>query len=340
MKKIDISIIIPTWNRSRALIECISQILSEDILDTNIEIIVCDSHSTDQTNENLNNFIIKEKITNVKIVQCEENNVSSKRNIGILSANFDHIILLDDDCLPTQDYLKSYIEYFKKIDNRTIICGQYRTCQHLLKKSNYLKYRDSRNYKNETHLVDLNKTLEYKNIVTGNLGFKKDFILKNKILFNESIIGYGGEDVDWAWRLINSGFKIIKSNIKVFHNETSNSISSYSLKYFHYSFGAMPNLIKYNYSAASNLPFFFLENPNDKIIKKFQLFFIRALLNNFIIKPMIYFVEVTDKYSFCYISILYRVIILRAYIDGIFERKKNTLKQSDTKKDWYSKGYK
>ena len=47
-----------------------------------------------------------------------------------------------------------------------------------------------------------------------------------------------------------------------------------------------------------------------------------------------------NKYSFCYISILYRVIILRAYIDGIFERKKNTLKQSDTKKDWYSKGYK
>ena len=340
MNEINISIIIPTWNRSKVLIECISQILSEDILDTNIEILVCDSYSTDDTEENLKIFISERKINNIKLIQCKENNVSTKRNVGILSSNFEYIILLDDDCIPTKGYIKSYLKYFKKIDNKTIICGQYRTYQTLLEKSNYLKYRDSRNYRTKAELIDLNNTLEYKNIVTGNLGFKKKYIIKNKILFNELIIGYGGEDVDWAWRLIDSGFKLVKSDIKVFHNETSNSISSYSLKYFHYSYGAMPNLIKYNFPAASNLPFFFLENPKNKLSKKFQLFLLRLLLNNFIIKPMVKFVEITDKYYFFYISTFYRVIILRAYIDGIFERRKQTLKQSDTKKNWYSKGYK
>ena len=307
-----VSIIIPTWNRKLALVNCIKKIYTENISKNDFEVIICDSFSTDGTEKYVNHFIAQGNIQNLKILQCEHNNVSLKRNMGIQYSAYENIILIDDECIPFENYIKNFIRYFLKCDSYTIICGQYRTKKSKLKKSNYLMYRDSRNFKSNYNNSNLNElqNLDYKRIVTGNLGFKKKYIIERQIYFNSNIIGYGGEDVDWAWRLIENGFKIIKSDIKVFHNETSNSI-------------------------------FFLENLDDKIYKKIFLLILRALFNKIVINLILFYLTITDKNKLFYVSILYKIVLFRAYIDGIYARKnKKKLNQSDTKIDWYSEGYK
>ncbi len=342
IEKIEISIVIPTWNRSNSLIECINALYKCELPKNKFEIIICDSNSTDDTENKLNNFISDNNIKNLRIIHCEHNNVSLKRNVGIKNSKFDYIVLIDDDCIAEKNYLNKFQEQFLEIDNFDILCGEYKTNYKLLNKSNYLKYRDSRNhgsknYKNKEK--DLNY-LDYKRIVTGNLGFKKDNVIKQNIFFNEDIIGYGGEDVDWAWRLIDSGFRLKKSSIQVIHNETSSNIINYKLKHLHFAYGAMPFLKKYNYDAAKNLPTFFLEQRNSSLSKMITFLFLRFFFNKFLISFLEFIVLHTDQYSFFYSHTIYRIIILRAYIDGILLREKGSLKQSDTKKDWYKKGYK
>jgi glycosyltransferase involved in cell wall biosynthesis len=337
-----VSIVIPTWNRSAALINCIEKLVNENVTYDKYEILVCDSKSTDDTKEKINNFILVNSIKNLKIFQCAENSVTLKRNTGIRKAKYENIVLLDDDCIPINNFISTYLDHFKTLDNKTILCGQYRAFQADLINSNYIRYRDSRNYGSflESKKNKELNYLKYQNIVTGNLGFKKAIVIKDNILFNEKIIGYGGEDIDWAWRLIEKGFKLMKSNIKVIHNETSYTITAYKKKHFHYSYGAMPLLIKYNLEAASNLPFYFLENSKNNLSKKIMLFLLRFILNKYIVNFLIFFLEKTDKYKIFYFSTLYRIVILRSYIDGIYARKKNLITISDIKKGWYSKGYK
>ena len=338
-----ISLIIPTWNRINALIACLKEIYENSPLINEYEIIICDSHSNDGTEKKVKDFVSRQNIKNLKIIQCEHNNVSLKRNEGIKNSKFDYIVLLDDDCIPIGNYIENYQIEFGKNENKVISCGQYRTDENKVKKSNYLRYRDSRNYSqiglnNKTTEEDI--YLDYKRIVTGNLGFKKIDILSNGVFFNENILGYGGEDVDWAWRLINNGFKLKKTDIKVFHNETSYSISNYRLKHFHFSYGAMPFLIKFNYEAAKGLPTFFLEKRDNTLYDNLIFNLLRVLLNKWLVKILELIALKTDKYKLLYSKTLFRIIILRSYIDGILARKNNTLKQSDTRTSWYSKGYK
>lgn len=340
---ISISVVIPTWNRAKALIKCLEEIYLNCLSVNDYEIIICDSHSTDGTEKEINQFIIKNKLNNLKLIQCEHNNVSLKRNEGIINSKYEYVVLLDDDCIPIGEYIQNYQFEFSRNDNKVILCGQYRTDEKKLKYSNYLKYRDSRNYSHaepNSESTYGGSLLDYKRIVTGNLGFRKNEVVSKNIFFNENIIGYGGEDVDWAWRLIDNGFKIKKTGIKVLHNETSYSISNYRLKHYHFSFGAMPFLIKYNYDAARGLPTFFLEKHNDTFYNKVIFNLIRFILNKWLINLMELFALRTDKYKIFYSKTLYRLIILRSYIDGILARKKNILKQTDTKSNWYSKGYK
>ena len=345
MKSINlpISIVIPTWNRAEALVKCLDTIYSNCILTNDYEIIICDSYSSDNTEEEIINFIKDNNLNNLRLIQCEHNNVSLKRNIGIKNSKYDYVILLDDDCIPIGKYVENYQLEFSRNESNVILCGQYRTEEEKLKYSNYLKYRDSRNYSqtgfNHDDISEDNY-LDYKRIVTGNLGFRKNDVISKNIFFNEKIIGYGGEDVDWAWRLINNGFKLKKTGIKVLHNETSYTISNYRLKHYHFSFGAMPFLIKYNYEAAKGLPTFFLEKHDDAFYNKLIFNLLRFLLNKWFVKLIEFFVLKTDKIKIFYSNTLFRLIILRSYIDGILARKKNTLKQSDTKSNWYRKGYK
>ena len=141
-----VSIVIPTWNRSAALINCIEKLVNENVTYDKYEILVCDSKSTDDTKEKINNFILVNSIKNLKIFQCAENSVTLKRNTGIRKAKYENIVLLDDDCIPINNFISTYLDHFKTLDNKTILCGQYRAFQADLINSNYIRYRDSRNY--------------------------------------------------------------------------------------------------------------------------------------------------------------------------------------------------
>ena len=112
---IKFSIIIPTWNRKKRLLELIRKIIKIENNFDKYEIIICDSNSTDGTEILLNEFIKENSFINIKLFHTKFNNVAQKRNLGIKKSKFDFIILIDDDCLPINNFFQSMKKFAQNI---------------------------------------------------------------------------------------------------------------------------------------------------------------------------------------------------------------------------------
>ena len=90
MKKV--SIIIPTYNRAHHISEAIQSVIDQDIKNCDLEIIVIDDGSTDETRQIVCAF--REK---VRYIYQENQGVGSARNRGIKQATGEWLAFLDSD---------------------------------------------------------------------------------------------------------------------------------------------------------------------------------------------------------------------------------------------------
>lgn len=105
---IKLSIIIPTYNRAEYLKKCLSRVLANNY--ENLEVLVCDNASEDNTSQIINSFID----TRLKYFKNEKN-IGPERNILKLleNATGDYIFFLTDDDLLNKNAI---IETVKIID--------------------------------------------------------------------------------------------------------------------------------------------------------------------------------------------------------------------------------
>jgi len=102
-----ISVIIPTYNRARFLKEAIESVLAQTY--KNLELIIVDDGSTDNTSE-----VVKE-FTDKRIIYLYQDNkgVSVARNKGICSIKGQYIAFLDSDDIWLPQKLQKQLEVFK-----------------------------------------------------------------------------------------------------------------------------------------------------------------------------------------------------------------------------------
>ncbi len=87
-----VSVIVPTYNRAHYLGEAIASILNQDIQGCQIEIIVVDDGSTDETKEILRKFG-----DSVRYIYQDNHGVGAARNRGINEATGEWVAFLDSD---------------------------------------------------------------------------------------------------------------------------------------------------------------------------------------------------------------------------------------------------
>ncbi len=326
MKKFKLSIIIPTWNRKKKLIILINSITKKlNKFNINYEINICDSYSRDGSE-----IAIKKLFKNYRCINfynINENNISKKRNFGIKKSLYPNILLLDDDCIPIKNFFFILKKYLINSKGKEIFFGQYYTQPKLLLNSNYYKFRDLKNLKTNK-LINLN----YNNVVTGCCFFKGNLI-KKKIYFNDKIKGYGLEDIEWAHRLKNKKFKLLLSEAKVDHQETSRNISAYVIKWYMLSKDAMPSILSNKKIKMKGKIFLF-----ESIFANFFFRYFLKFLNYFFIKPfsiMLKFILLkTDNQKYLFSSTAFNILLFLYYLRGACDRK------IKTKQKWYDAGYK
>src|SRR6185436_5574152 len=87
-----VSVVIPTRNRSRLLAEALQSVQAIAGPDLELEILVCDNGSTDDTADVARSF-------GARVLQATTPGPSATRNVGIRAATGEFLAFLDDDDL-------------------------------------------------------------------------------------------------------------------------------------------------------------------------------------------------------------------------------------------------
>ena len=179
-KTIDISVIIPVYNREKTIVNCVNSILNQTYLPK--EIIVVDDGSVDNTIEEIK----KLNCPFLKIIKNKVNKgAQNSRNQGIRSAKYNWIAFLDSDDTWIKNKLEKQIEIIKKNGSKPYIvihsnCYRYyekNNSKEIWKLNSY-----SRNKKSIYKSLLINPGPMFQGMLTSKIALEKIGYLDEKII--------------------------------------------------------------------------------------------------------------------------------------------------------------
>lgn len=118
------SILIPVRNEALTIIGCLNSLLKQDYPVSNLEIIILNDHSTDETLALVQSFIDKQTVSHIKLVNLSEHIIqgAKKESItyGISIAKNPYIVLTDADCSSGKNWLKTIDAFIQKKEAKLI----------------------------------------------------------------------------------------------------------------------------------------------------------------------------------------------------------------------------
>ena len=114
MNKLNISVVICTYNRDKFIGEALESLTNQSLPSDNFEIIIVNNNSTDNTENICKNFITKNPGLDIKYVIESNQGLSFARNRGIAESKYDIITYIDDDAYAKPDFLELIFNYFNQ----------------------------------------------------------------------------------------------------------------------------------------------------------------------------------------------------------------------------------
>jgi mycofactocin glycosyltransferase len=190
-----ISIIIPTRDRGRSVVECLESLYAQEYPPNLIDIIVVDDGSRDETQKLVSRFSCK------LLTNQQSRGQSYCRNAGAREAKGEILAFLDDDCVAGRTWLRDLAGYFQW--EKIGAVGGY--------VDGYSNRSMLDRYEKEFSLLNLGKYIlrgvnDQFFVPTCNmLVRKKAFIETGGI--RETL--HLGEDVDFCWRMRDAGWQAL-----------------------------------------------------------------------------------------------------------------------------------
>lgn len=120
-KNPNISVIIPMYNAERYVEKCLESIINQTY--KNIEVIIINDGSTDNSKEICENFAKKDN--RIKVITTENRGAGSARNTGLEMAKGEYISFIDSDDYIVEDYYERLYSMLQKT-NADIAIGRYK----------------------------------------------------------------------------------------------------------------------------------------------------------------------------------------------------------------------
>jgi GT2 family glycosyltransferase len=194
---VQISVVIPTFNRSHSLEVVLPSLLQQSLAADQYEILLCDAGSTDGTEalvERLNS-------PQLRLLRGEDRGRAGARNRGIQAAQAKLVLFTDADIIADQNLLLSHLDrHYRFADQAVVGCEiqvdsleQYR--EFSLHPAAHARHKPTR------------KVLPWHYFLTGNASVQKQTLV-DVGMFDEKFSGYGHEDLELGYRLIKAGLTI------------------------------------------------------------------------------------------------------------------------------------
>ena len=202
-----ISIIIPCFNAEKTLEKSLESVVQQSY--TNLEIIIIDDGSTDETSLIYNKFQSNDE--RILVFKQQNSGVSKARNSGVKAATGDYICFVDSDDWAELNYCSelysllvgenadiSIVEASYEDENGNVLCSK--------------PISEEKIFDGNRALVLLLEDQEIQSHPWGKL-FKAD-LLKN-VHFPENLKCF--EDYSTLFKIFNKAVKVVKSNEKLYH---------------------------------------------------------------------------------------------------------------------------
>jgi len=118
LQRVEIDIILPTFNRSKLLSNAVRSINNQ--LHQKWRLYICDDGSTDSTFEQCKQY---ESDPRIKVLKLSHRGVSSARNSGLVLSTNEYISFLDSDNTWHPEYLSLMVSFMKKFSLDSAYCA-------------------------------------------------------------------------------------------------------------------------------------------------------------------------------------------------------------------------
>ena len=208
MKNNNVSIVIPTKNNGDIIEKCLKSIQNLDYPKGNLEVLIVDGLSTDNTVE------IAEKY-GCNVMYEDVGTRGGACNVGVRSANGEFVVFTDADCVVPKDWLKNLIKHF---NSEEIACvggpnvtpeddTDFAKCVGVV--LSFLSKPGSR------YGLNVERVVETFHNSGCNVAYRKEAI-EEAGWFNEKLVTCEDEELDY--RIKEEGYKILYTpNAKVYH---------------------------------------------------------------------------------------------------------------------------
>ncbi len=218
------SIVIPTFNTTDVLGQCLDALSNQSVDKNCFEVIVINDGGTSDVGKDINSVNSGIDIT---YLSQDHKGPAAARNLGIDRARGEIILLLDDDSMPTLNWMEATIKAWDSFPELDGIGG------YVIKDSRDSIYcrvnADFFNWYLEQYSSEQSSSF----LVTCNAGYRKAIL--NKIgRFDESFKRASGEDRDLNIKILSAGGKLkLDKNILVYHDRDL-TFNSFLRKNFNY----------------------------------------------------------------------------------------------------------
>jgi GT2 family glycosyltransferase len=225
-----ISVIIPTFNRSRELANCLAAFERSNYPDDQFEIIVVDDGSVVSPESTVALF---NKRLDVKLIRQANTGPSAARNAGAKSASGHILAFTDDDCAPAADWLQQIAFRFAAERDCIIVGG--RTLNAL--STNIFSAISQ-------HIVDIGYAYHNQNpnqarfFTANNLAVRADDFYRVGG-FDVSFANTASEDRELCGRWLHHGYRMIYAPEAMVYHAHSLTWRTFCQQHFNYGRGAL-----------------------------------------------------------------------------------------------------
>lgn len=248
---LDVSVIIPTYNRNKLLIKCLENLENQSYDKNKFEVIVVDDGSNDNTKEVVQSFLKRTKL-NLKFFSQNHKGPGAARNLAISKSKGQYILITNDDTYPSRKWISEHMKMHNKTKDIAVLgfvdwAPDAQTNEFMNFIAPYGPLFDFR-IKNPN-----NCGFDY--FFTSNISLEKKWFKSN--LFNETFKHASCEDIELGCRLEKKGLKIIlNKDAVVYHEHHHEDVVSggfykklyITAKYFHIFTKFHPDITKFKFS--------------------------------------------------------------------------------------------
>ncbi|MFW6220617.1 MAG: glycosyltransferase [Nanoarchaeota archaeon] len=198
----NVSVLIPTFNEEKNIVNCLNSVLNSNYNKKNLEIIVVDDESKDDTVNIVEKFIEKIKDYDIKLIKAKHQGKSGCLNLGVKHAKNEFILTIDADVVILKDTIKKLVTPLVEKN-----VGATNSVAYIRKPKKFIEYFQMIEFC-LNNLIRTSFSKVFKNSIWffGAVACYKKSILKEVGYFKKDTLT---EDMDICLEIFNKKYKIV-----------------------------------------------------------------------------------------------------------------------------------